>query len=172
MGVFGWLGGASAELAGATNLGLLDQRLALEWIQQYIHLVGGDRENVSALGESAGGGSLLHHLVLNGGTTRPLFNRAQIYSAGLAYSFDRNGKLEDAFQKFSKVAGCQGKGFSCLRAASPQSLLLGQVAVSGLSFTIQKPQFGPVPDGNLIKNAASLEIAQGKLCWKHLSTED
>ncbi|TVY79073.1 Secreted lipase [Fusarium oxysporum f. sp. cubense] len=169
LGVFGWLGGTTAELAGATNLGLMDQRLAFEWVQKYIHLVGGDRNNVTAFGESAGGGSLMHHLTLGGGTIPPLFNRVQIYSAGLAYNFDRKGKLEDAFQKFSAVAGCQGKGFSCLRAASPQRLILGQIAVAGLSFTIAKPQFGPVPDGNLVKNAASLDLAAGRY-WKQLDS--
>ncbi|QKD52034.2 Alpha/Beta hydrolase protein [Fusarium oxysporum Fo47] len=169
LGVFGWLGGTTAERAGATNLGLMDQRLAFEWVQKYIHLVGGDRNNVTAFGESAGGGSLMHHLTLGGGTISPLFNRVQIYSAGLAYNFDRKGKLEDAFQKFSAVAGCQGKGFSCLRAASPQRLILGQIAVAGLSFTIAKPQFGPVPDGNLVKNAASLDFAAGRY-WKQLNS--
>ncbi|KAJ4172972.1 hypothetical protein NW754_003178 [Fusarium falciforme] len=160
LGVFGWLGGTSAERAGATNLGLLDQRLAFEWVQRYIHLVGGDRQQVSAWGESAGGGSLMHHLVLKGGTVAPLFKRAQIYSAGLAYSFDRKGKLEEMFQKVSALAGCLGGHFSCLRTVSPQDLVRAQVLVTGLSFTIQRPQFGPVPDGNLIRQVASLELAQ------------
>lgn len=150
----------------------MDQRLAFEWVQKYIHLVGGDRNNVTAFGESAGGGSLMHHLTLGGGTISPLFNRVQIYSAGLAYNFDRKGKLEDAFQKFSAVAGCQGKGFSCLRAASPQRLILGQIAVAGLSFTIAKPQFGPVPDGNLVKNAASLDLATGEFSFAIQCTRD
>ncbi|KAF5584440.1 hypothetical protein FPCIR_8669 [Fusarium pseudocircinatum] len=169
LGVFGWLGGTTAELAGATNLGLLDQRLAFEWIQNYIGLVGGDRNNVTAFGESAGGGSLMHHLTLGGGTIPPLFNRLQVYSAGLAYNFDRKGKLEEAFQKVSTVAGCQGKGFSCLRSASPQKLILGQLAVAGLSFNIAKPQFGPVPDGKLFHNAASLDLAAGRY-WKQLDS--
>ncbi|KAH6985204.1 hypothetical protein EDB80DRAFT_529765, partial [Ilyonectria destructans] len=51
---FDGLGGTSAERAGATNLDLLDQRLAFKWVQKYIHLVGGDCQQVSAWGESAG----------------------------------------------------------------------------------------------------------------------
>lgn len=44
------------------NLGLQDQRFALEWIQEYIHLFRGDPESVTVMGESAGGGSIMHHL--------------------------------------------------------------------------------------------------------------
>ena len=38
------------------NLGLLDQRLALEWVRDHIGQFGGDRENIVAWGQSAGAG--------------------------------------------------------------------------------------------------------------------
>ncbi len=40
---------------GAVNAGLLDQHFALQWIQNYIHLFGGDASKVTVSGESAGG---------------------------------------------------------------------------------------------------------------------
>jgi carboxylesterase type B len=105
-----------------TNLGLWDQRAALEWTKKYISLVGGDPENVSCWGESAGAGSVMSHLIAFGGKQDPLFKRAIIASPFLEPRTDRHGMLENQFKTFEAGAGCAGKGVACLRAASLRSL--------------------------------------------------
>jgi carboxylesterase type B len=62
MGAYGFLTGRSAEKANATNLALYDQRASLEWTQAFIHLFGGDKNQVTVAGESAGAGSIMHHM--------------------------------------------------------------------------------------------------------------
>ncbi|EFQ30189.1 carboxylesterase [Colletotrichum graminicola M1.001] len=84
LGLFGFASGPDyEEHGGVSNLGLRDQRFALEWIQKNIHLFGGDPENVTVLGESAGGGSILHQITAYGSTSRAPFKRAILQSPGL-----------------------------------------------------------------------------------------
>ena len=40
---------------GAVNAGLLDQTFALQWVQSYVGLFGGNASQVTISGESAGG---------------------------------------------------------------------------------------------------------------------
>lgn len=60
LNVFGFLYGAELELDAAAaneapgNHGFWDQRLALEWTRDYVGLFGGDNQNVTVAGYSAG----------------------------------------------------------------------------------------------------------------------
>ena len=61
LGAFGFLSLECDDAPG--NLGLHDQHLALTWVQENISMFGGDPDNVTLMGESAGAMSAFCHLV-------------------------------------------------------------------------------------------------------------
>jgi len=66
---------------GTGNYGLLDQRLAMRWVQNNIAAFGGDPSRVLIVGESAGADSVAHHLVMP--KSWGLFNAAGVDSGAL-----------------------------------------------------------------------------------------
>jgi len=69
------------DIAG--NMGLLDQNLALQWVQQHITYFGGDPNRVTIMGESAGSASVTYHMLSP--LSQPLFHQA-IAESGSALS--------------------------------------------------------------------------------------
>lgn len=89
LGLFGFLGDPDGRPA---NLGLLDQVEALRWVQRNIAAFGGDPDNVTAFGESAGADAVAHLMVAEG--ARGLFRRAIVQSAPLGIIRGREAMTE------------------------------------------------------------------------------
>jgi carboxylesterase type B len=162
LGAFGWLAGLYMEKAGLPNAGLYDQRLMLAFIQDHIGKVGGDKTQVSAWGESAGAGSILHHIIQRNGTRDPLFTTALLQSPAFEWQWDRAGTLSSIYNTFSNLAGCPPNNIECLRNAP----ITGLVKANQLLFTRvhQTGLFpvGPSVDKNWIDTLAPVQFANSK----------
>ncbi|KAL9619367.1 MAG: hypothetical protein Q9160_006047 [Pyrenula sp. 1 TL-2023] len=170
LGAFGWLAGTKMEKLGLPNAGLYDQRLLLQWVQDFIHLVGGDKTRVSAWGESAGAGSIVHHLISKKGQQDPLFSKAIIQSPAFQWQWDRAGTMNGVFKTFSELAKCPEYEMECLHNASTQSLESANQRLyeESTPCTGLYP-LGPSIDGNLIQELHTSAFYSGRH-WKSLNS--
>jgi Carboxylesterase family len=67
LGAFGFLSSDEVFRNGVINAGILDQTFALQWVQAYVGLFGGNKSQVTISGESAGGGSVMLQTMAYGG---------------------------------------------------------------------------------------------------------
>ena len=100
LGPFGWFTHPSIQysqqdLDKTSNFGTLDIIAALEWVKQNISLFGGDPNNITIFGESAGGHNVLSLLVTK--QAKGLFHKA-ISQSGYTTSFSKT----EAFKQINK----------------------------------------------------------------------
>lgn len=122
LGPLGFLAHPAVE-NGATNVGLLDQRAALQWVKQNIAAFGGDPNNVTLFGESAGAMSVGIHLVSLG--SKGLFHRAIIQSGPPSFILPTLVASQKQGQDLALKVGCDtAKDIAaCLRTAKADDLL-------------------------------------------------
>ncbi len=112
---------AEEDPHGSTgNYGMLDQLKALEWVKNNIENFGGDPDNVTIFGESAGGWSVC--ALVASPLAEGLFHRAIMESG----SCSSTATLEEGFEYGRKLANefyCEEDNVpECLREQSPQAI--------------------------------------------------
>ena len=117
------------------NYGILDQQSVLKWVARNIATFGGDKDNVTVGGQSAGAVDTGHHMLspLSAG----LFHRAICQSFCLAFPLPTKAEAEAKGVAFAEAAGCgAGTGpdvAKCLRNVPAARIeeLAGTVSTQG-----------------------------------------
>jgi len=155
------------------NYAYLDQMAALKWIQANIHAFGGDPDNVTVFGESAGGVSVLH--LLTTPMASGLFHRASVLSGGGRDSLlgnrhlsesDSNGRVSAeatgvAFAGQHGIDGGDGQVLTALRAL-PADALIEQLNLATLWQVDDTYAGGPVVDGAVVNLSLQHALESGE----------
>ncbi|CAZ86417.1 unnamed protein product [Tuber melanosporum] len=160
IGAFGWLSPPKAADIDA-NIGLHDVLAAMEWVKKYISKFGGNKDKVTAMGESAGGGIIMHAITGYGGKGNKLpFQQAIIQSAGFDPKRTNYPDRNAQYDEFKKNANCAT--LECLRGAPTEVLLKANRDTIKKLETGEIGSFGPAVDKDLVPDIPIRLLAQGK----------
>ncbi|XP_006136901.2 bile salt-activated lipase isoform X1 [Pelodiscus sinensis] len=171
VGPLGFLSTGDSSIPG--NYGLKDQHMAIAWVKRNIKVFGGDPENITIFGESAGAVSV--SLQMLAPSNKGLFKRA-ISQSGVAlcsWAIQEN-PLALATKVAAKV-GCPTDNTTamgnCLRVTDPQAVTLAyHLDMINLPYPlVHYLAFTPVVDGDflpdrpekLFANAADIDYIAG-----------
>ncbi|KAK7046454.1 carboxylic ester hydrolase [Favolaschia claudopus] len=160
LNLLGFLGGSVVAADGDLNPGLLDQRAALEWVQKWIGEFGGNKDDVTIYGESAGGASVVMQVAAYGGSKPVPFRGATAQSIGFGPT-NTMDQTNAFFESAAGFIGCPSSGsdaMPCFRNAS-----LGAI-VSAIN-RIPNGAFAPVVEGagGFLPDLPSRLIASGRI---------
>ena len=130
LGALGFLVSSSDGLFG--NFGLMDQRAALQWVQDNIASFGGDPNNVLLFGESAGAVMTGLHLMMEneGNSDKRLFHKAAIQSNPLGLQFRSVVVADFIGDALKSSVDC--RDLACLRAERVEEIMRAQSSLMGV----------------------------------------
>ena len=165
LNLFGFLSHPALDNQGAPfgNYGLMDMQAALQWVRANIASFGGDAQNVTLGGQSAGAGAAAAHVISPG--SAGLFHRAIFQSGGYSPIAPLTAARERGI-KFAEAAGCPKSEKTgnntqiaqCLRALPAAKI----AALSGSESATSVFVSGPMIDGTVIPRQAIDAFRDGR----------
>lgn len=153
LGALGFL--YAPQLGASGNEALLDQVAALRWVRNEIAAFGGDPENVTVFGQSAGGSHIAKLMTMR--AAEGCFDKAIPMSGSLLPQVP----ADDAARLAEQLANRFG-GFDALRDVPAKEILPVQVELTREGeIPAGKMRFGPVCDGRVIAEDAATVIGRG-----------
>ncbi len=165
LGAFGFLAtkdlAADSKRGSAGNYGLMDQTMALYWVKENIALFGGDPNNVTLFGESAGSYSVSAQMASP--LAKGLFQRAIGESGGALYgtggvSFKPLETVEDQDAAWAQ-ANLGTNALGELRGKTAEEVMAAQMKKDAKGETTH---FGGVVDGYFLPEPVPAIYAAGK----------
>ncbi|NXC45717.1 CEL lipase, partial [Penelope pileata] len=171
VGPLGFLSTGDSNMPG--NYGLKDQHMAIAWVKRNIKAFGGDPDNITIFGESAGSTSVSLQILSPKNTG--LFKRAISQSGVSLCSWAIQRDPLSWAKKVGENVGCRSDNTTvlanCLRLTDPKALTLAyhQQLVNLDSPLVHTLSITPVVDGdflpdmpeNLFANAADIDYIAG-----------
>ena len=161
----GYLSGPTLQDNGVANAGFYDQELSLKWVQKYISKFGGDPHRVTIMGESAGGGSVMHQITAYGGLKgKAPFQQAIAQSPG-QFPVTSNAAQENnlllTFRYASLASGMNISTVQQLRNLSTKDLYnTNYLAVTLAPYATFV--YGPAVDGKFVPALPAELLAHGQ----------
>jgi len=128
LGAFGFM--ASESMQG--NYGIMDQRLALQWVNDNIHSFGGNKNKITIGGQSAGAMSVATHLVSPG--SAGLFQAGIMESNPLGLPFHFRDTAKENADACMTYLNCAIDDVACMRGKSAEEVLDAQNNAPTLNF--------------------------------------
>ncbi|ORY65201.1 esterase [Pseudomassariella vexata] len=156
LGMTGLANGPSLlHQGGTSNTAVWDVTRAFEWVQKYISNFGGDADDVTAMGFSAGGSQVLFQMTRFAGHAESLFHKAYVMSPGFVPGGGHQ-HAEAFWQNVSSTVGCTGGDLDCMRAVDFDTLTTAASDVQ----TEYTYQFQPRVDGDIIADTYEAQLYQ------------
>lgn len=159
VGTLGFLSSGDDRLPG--NYGLWDQHAAISWVRRNIKAFGGNPDNITIFGQSAGAASVSYQMLSS--YNKGLFRRA-ISQCGVALSPWAQQKNPMAvLKKIARKVGCwrtdEDEMIACLKMSDPVGLTMaGKIDVMlilGKGVVMDLLELSPVVDGDFIPDEPS-----------------